>query len=93
MKAASKKKAPVVSEEQYLVTLKLGSEVLEGAGATIGEAFRAIKEPVKIVTKSVLTVKKGDKQLVRALTVPLCKRLFYPSSQIYYIKSFENVLK
>ena len=75
------------------VTLKLGDTTLEGSGDTVLEALRAIKKPVKITTKSILTVTKGDKKHSRGLTVPLAKRLFYPAAQQYHAKNLELLLK
>lgn len=77
----------------YSVSLNLAGTTLEGTGDSVLEALRAIKKPVKITTKSILTVSKGDKKHSRPLTVPLAQRLFYPAAQIYHAKSFELLLK
>lgn len=80
-------------EPQFSVSLRLDQTTLEGKGATVLEALQAIKKPVKITTKSVLTVARGDKSHSRALTIPLAKRLFYPAAQIYHAKNLELLLK
>lgn len=86
--AKPKKVAP-----QFSVSLKLDTTTLEGSGATVLEALRAVQKPVKITTKSVLTISKGAKKHSRALTIPLAKRLFYPASQLYWARDFERLLK
>lgn len=75
------------------ISLTFDKTTLEGSGATVLEALRAIKKPIKITTKSVLTVTKGEKKHSRALTIPLAKRLFYPGAQIYHAKNLELLLK
>lgn len=87
------KKTPKVKAPVYSLSLKLGDTVLKGSGETVLEALRAIKKPVKITTKSVLSLTKGEKKHSRVLTIPLAKRLFYPAAQIYYAKDFELLLK
>ena len=80
---------------QFSVSLKLDKTILEGSGDTVLEALNqvAMQKPVKITTKSVLTVTKGDKKHSRALTIPLAKRLFMPKIQQFIAKSLELVLK
>lgn len=91
------KKSPKIKKAegapQFSVSLQLDKTTLEGHGATVLEALRAIKKPVKITTKSVLTVSRGDKKHSRGLTIPLAKRLFYPAAQIYHAKAWELLLK
>lgn len=77
----------------YVVSLAIGGVILEGKGENVLTALRAIKKPVKITTKSVLTVKKGNKSHSRPLTIPLATRLFYPAAQIYHAKNLELLLK
>ena len=77
----------------YKVSIQFDRTTLEGKGGTVLEALQAIKKPVKITTKSVLTVARGDKTHSRALTIPLAKRLFYPGAQIYHAKNLELLLK
>lgn len=81
------------TEPVFAVSLKLDKTILEGKGATMLEALRAIVKPVKITTKSVLTVSNGIKTHSRPLTVPRANRLFYPAAQIYHAKNFELLLK
>ena len=85
----TKKKKP----KPCVVTLTLGDNTLVGSGETVLAALRAIKKPVKITTKSVLTVTKDNKTHLRPLTIPLAKRLFYPASQIHVAKNLDLVLK
>lgn len=89
-KTANKTK---VETPAFVVSLKLDKTTLEGKGATALEALRAIEKPVKITTKSVLTVSKGDKTHTRALTIPLAKRLFYPGFQLIQAHNLELLLK
>lgn len=77
----------------FTVTLQLDKTTLEGKGNTVLEALRKIKKPVKITTKSILTITKGDKKHSRGLTIPLAKRLFYPAAQMYYARDWERLMK
>ena len=88
----AKKKAPKVAP-QFSVSLNLGGTTLEGSGGTVLEALRALQKPVKITTKSVLTVSSDGKTHSRPLTIPLAKRLFYPGAQMYLAKNLELVMK
>lgn len=88
MKKTAKAKAP-----DYTVALQLDKTTLEGKGNSVLEALRAIKKPVKITTKSILTVTKGDKKHSRGLTIPLAKRLFYPGAQLYIAKDLAVLMK
>ena len=88
-----KKKVVKKTESVYAVTLKLGNSTLEGRGDTVLSALRSIQKPVKITTKSVLTVSKGDKKHSRGLTIPLAKRLFYPAAQQYLAKDLQLLMK
>lgn len=88
-----KPKVVTPPDEKFSISLKLDNTTLEGIGATVLDALRAIKKPVKITTKSFLTIKKGEKTHSRALTVPLAKRLFYPATQIYWAKNLQLLLK
>src|SRR3990167_11054745 len=83
----------VVEDFPYHIALKLDKTTLEGSGKTVLEALRSIKKPIKITTKSVLTVSNGEKKHSRPLTIPLAKRLFYPAAQIYLAKSYELLMK
>ena len=78
---------------QVVVTLALDKTEIKGTGATVLEALRTLKKPIKITTKSVLTITKGDKKHSRPLTIPLAQRLFYPAAQIYNAKNLELFLK
>ena len=77
----------------YTVSLQLDKTTLEGKGATVLEALRAIEKPVKITTKSILTVSRGDKKHSRGLTIPLAKRLFFPGFQMLQAHRLELLLK
>jgi len=92
-KKAKKIVAPPEQEPQFSVSLQLDKTILKGTGNTVLEALRAIPKPIKITTKSVLTVTKGDKTHSRALTIPLAKRLFYPAHQIYHARNLELLMK
>jgi hypothetical protein len=87
-KEAKEKKAPT-----FHVSLQLDKTILEGKGATMLEAIRAMPKPVKITTKSVLTIIKGDKKHTRALTIPLATRLFRYGFQPIQAHQLEVLLK
>lgn len=87
------KKSTKPKEKEFVVSLAIGDTVLKGTGATVLDALKAIKKPIKITTKSILTVEKGEKKHSRVLTVPLGNRLFYPAAQIYHAKNLEMCLK
>ncbi len=78
---------------EYVVSLQLDKTVLKGSGDTVLAALRALKKPVKITTKSVLTVQKGEKKHSRPLTIPFAKRLFYPAAQLYIAKDLQLLMK
>ena len=84
---------PPENEPQFRVSLQLDTTTLEGSGDTVLEALRAIPKPVKITTKSILTVSKGDKKHSRPLTIPLAKRLFYPGAQLYIARDLQLLMK
>jgi len=92
-KVSSKKITDVKVAPRVSVSLKLDTTVLQGAGATVLEALRSIEKPVKITTKSVLTVTDGTKTHSRPLTIPRAQRLFYPAAQIYIAKDLALFLK
>ncbi len=87
-KPSKEKKAPA-----FHVSLQLDKTLLEGKGATMLEAIRAIPKPVKITTKSVLTIIKGDKKHSRPLTIPLAQRLFRYGFQPIQARNLEILLK
>ena len=100
MKKKSPKKVKEASFEvatpqspRFGVSLKLDNTVIEGFGDSVLAALRSLKKPVKITTKSVLTVTRGNLKHLRPLTIPLAKRLFYPASQVYLAKNLELVMK
>jgi hypothetical protein len=92
MKSPKKVKA-IKQTPAYFVSLKFGDTLLEGSGDTVLAALKAIKKPVKIVTKSVLTVSGGGKTHSRPLTVPMAIRLFYPAAQQHHAKNLSISLK
>ena len=93
-KTTKRKPKPYVdTKSPYVVSLNLAGTVIEGKGETILDALRSMKKPVKITTKSVLTVTDGVKSHTRPLTIPLANRLFYPAAQIYHAKNLASVLK
>ena len=59
----------------------------EGVGATALEALHALKPPVKITTKGVLTISVGDRKKEILLSVQRLKRLFYPNFQLVNVKN------
>lgn len=88
---ATKRKAKVTTA--FTVTFEIGDKTLKGEGDTVLQAIQAIKKPVKITTKSILTVASGEKKHSRGLTIPLAKRLFYPGAQMYIAKDLQLLLK
>ncbi len=89
----TKRSKKAISKEDIVLNLTFGNTVCSGTGKTVLEALQSIPRPLKITTKSVLTVRKGEKKHSRALTIPLAKRLFYPAAQIYHAKHLELLLK
>jgi hypothetical protein len=79
--------------DEVTIDLMFGTTVCSGTGQTVLEALRSIPKPIKITTKTILTVTKGEKKHTRPLTIPLAKRLFYPGAQIYQAKNLEMLLK
>ena len=77
----------------YVVSLQLGDSKIEGIGETLLAAIKSLEKPVKITTKSILTVAHGEKKHSRGLTIPLAKRLFYPAAQQYLAKNLELLLR
>lgn len=89
-----KKKAVKTGDKPlFAISLQLDKTELKGEGATLLEALKAIPKPVKITTKSVLTVTNGEKTHSRPLTIPLAKRLFYPAFQLHQAKNLALLLK
>lgn len=84
---------PNIPAISFSVKIKFGDSNLEGTGATMLEALRAIKKPVKITTKSVLTVSNGVKSHSRALTIPLAQRLFRHGFQPIQARNLELLIK
>jgi len=80
-------------EPQFSVTLQLDQTTLKGSGSTVLEALRKIQKPVKITTKSILTVTNGEKTHSRPLTIPYAKRLFYPGAQLYIARDLQLLMK
>lgn len=93
MARIKKPRKPYTRKKGYSISLDFAGKVISAKGATLLEALRAIPKPVKITTKSILTVSKGDKKHSRSLTVPLAKRLFYPAFQFLQAKNLELLLK
>lgn len=77
----------------YSISLQLDNTHLEGTGATMLEALRSIQKPVKITTKSVITVSNGAKKFSRALTIPLAQRLFRHGFQPIQARNLELLIK
>lgn len=71
----------------------MGDMVIEGTGSTVLDALHSLTKPVKITTKSIITITNGEKHFSRGLTIPMANRLFYPAAQIYHAKNFELLLK
>lgn len=92
MKSARQEKKEK-AKPQFTVTLKLDKTILQGSGETVLEALRKVEKPIKITTKSILTVSKDKKSHSRPLTIPLAKRLFYPATQVYIAKDLEILMK
>lgn len=79
--------------KSYTAILALGDTIFESKGKSVLEALDGLQAPVKITTKSILTVRNGDRIYSRVLTIPLAKRLFMPISQAHLAKSIELQLK
>lgn len=84
---AAKKETP------YQVTIVHGKATFKGEGATLYEALKSIKRPEKIVTKTTVRVKHGDKKLEQTWMPARAKRLFFPLTQFFIAKQLELLLR
>ena len=75
------------------MTLKIGDDIHEGKGETVLAALQAIKKPVKIFNKAILSVTDGEKKHARPLTVVQARRLFFPMTQVVISKNLAYNLK
>jgi len=87
-KEVKEKKAP-----EFVLTIKLADTILKGKGATVIEALKAIKEPVKIFTKADITLTCGKKSMIQTWQPIKVKRLFFPLAQGILCKQLEYLLK
>lgn len=88
-----KRKRPLKDTPRYAITLKMGDTLIASTGSTLLQALHSLTKPVKITTKSIITVTHGEKQFSRGLTIPMANRLFYPAAQIYHAKNYALLLK
>jgi hypothetical protein len=79
--------------ESYSLVISLGNEVLQGSGDTVLEALRSITPPVKIFTKGLIKLVKGEKKMEQTWIPARVKRLFYPLAQPVLSKQLEYLLK
>lgn len=85
-------KAPEV-KPKYTITVNLGDGERTGTGETVLEALQAVHKPVKIFTKTFVTITDG-KRTKEMMFMPLrAKRLFYPHAQVYVARELEFLLK
>lgn len=77
----------------FEITLKIGDDVYKGTGETVLSALQAIKPPVKIFNKSILSVTDGNKTHSRPLTVVKTRQLFFPIAQAVISKHLSLFLK
>lgn len=88
------KKVEDTAAPLYTVTFTIGGVAHVGEGETAYEALSKIAKPAKIMLKSTLHIKKGDKQKIVPLNVLRAKRLFYsPLFQKIQAKTFDIGLK
>lgn len=88
----AKKKTPKVEapkEEQYVISVQIGTDKYQGSGATALEALQAIGTPKKLMNKGVITVTKGTQTKTHLMFPIRLKRLFYtsPTFQAIHAKS------
>ena len=84
---AAKKETP------YQVTIVHGAMTFKGEGATLYEALKSVKRPEKIVAKTVLRIKHGDKKFEQTWMPIRAKRLFFPLTQFFLAKQLELLLR
>jgi len=61
--------------DNYTLSLSLNGKVYESKGDNLEKAFIDLK-PEMFKTKGFLTVKKGERQIIRVLNIPQMKRIF-----------------
>lgn len=77
----------------YVISLKHGLETFEAKGETAFDALTALKRPLKITTKTLITLTQGARTASRMLIPHQAKRLFYPLAQQYLAKQLDYLLK
>lgn len=78
---------------KYSISIKFADTTLKGEGETALAALQAIKKPVKIISKGVMTIKHGKKQKELLFMPAKMKRIFFRNAQPVLIKWLATGLK
>ena len=63
----------------FTMTICMGDKTYTAKGKTIVECLEKIEKPVKITTKATLTIKRGDRKLVRGMQIVPMRRMLFPA--------------
>lgn len=77
----------------YSISITIGDTTLEGQGKTAQEALASIKPPVKITTKTFISLSDGVHTKELMFMPDQAKRLFHPHAQYLFGRNFTLLLK
>jgi hypothetical protein len=80
-------------DDKFHLSIDFGDTQAEAEGDSVYEALKSIEKPVKIVAKTFIKVRKGDKKVDILMMPARSKRLFFPSAQLYLSKQLEYLMK
>lgn len=90
-------KEPVIELEPeqplYSISITIGDTTLEGQGKTAHEALASIKPPVKITSKTFISLSDGIHTKELMFMPDQAKRLFHPHAQFLFARNFTYLLK
>lgn len=82
-----------MSKPNCVITVKLGTETYKGSGDTLLEALQSLPRPVKIISRGLVTIEEGEKNVERMLMPMKMKRLWFKSAQYLLAKQFSLLLR
>lgn len=77
----------------YTIDITMGDVHLHGEGKNAEEALASIKKPVKIITKTFISIRHGDKHKEIMFMPDKAKRMFQPLAQYLFARNFTFLLK
>jgi len=77
----------------YSISITIGDTTLEGQGKTAHEALASIKPPVKITTKTYISLSDGIHRKELMFMPDQAKKLFHPHAQYLFARNFAFLLK